>query len=106
VTANVQVKLIGCHRLTDLSIAKLVMNCPQIMELDLSKVPQITNAGVQAIWLHCVYLRDLKLTDNITITHEAFIDLVDPDEEMAYSKLKIDGLMVSYSLRVSIPPTN
>lgn len=70
-----QIKLNGCHRLTDRSIVALARHCPLLLELDLAGVPQLTNDTTISVFLNTRALRELKLNDNKTLSAGAIPDL-------------------------------
>jgi F-box and leucine-rich repeat protein GRR1 len=70
-----QIKLSGCHRLTDRAIVALTRHCPHLLELDLAGVPQLTNDATISIFLNAKVLRELKMNDNKTVSAGAIPDL-------------------------------
>ena len=90
----VQIKLVGCHRQTDATIIHLVQSCPLLIELDLGRIAQLTDAALQGVWLNSTHIRELRMNGNETITDEGFLDLEDVPEGIAYSKVRIDNIPV------------
>ncbi len=72
---HVQVKLGGCHRLTDYSLVLLAQSCPLLLEIDLAQVPQLSNATLHAIFLNAFHLRELRLNGNPNLTDDGFPNL-------------------------------
>jgi hypothetical protein len=97
-----QIKLVGCHRQTDATIIHLVQSCPLLIELDLGRIAQLTDATLQGIWLNSVHLRELRMNGNDTITEAGFLDLEDIPENIAYGKLSIGGIPVRSSHHLDI----
>lgn len=58
--------------MTDESIIALAHYCPLILEFDLQNLPEMTDKSMREIWLHSVYLRELRLTGNENITAAGF----------------------------------
>lgn len=81
-----QIKLEGCHRLTDTSLIALARSCPLLLEMDLAQVQQLSNATVYGIFLNTTHLRELKLNGHNYLTDPAFPNLADlrdaPDDEL------------------------
>lgn len=74
-SADEQLKLIGCIRITDVSIVALARSCPLLIELNISKCVQLGNAAVYSVLLNAAHIRDLVIIGNTNINDDAFPNL-------------------------------
>jgi F-box and leucine-rich repeat protein GRR1 len=58
--------------LTDEAVTAIAHHCPLVLEFDLQNLPGMTDKSMREVWLHSVYLRELRLTGNETITAAGF----------------------------------
>jgi F-box and leucine-rich repeat protein GRR1 len=77
-----QIKLIGCEYITDAPLVAIPRNCPALLEVDFSNIPQCTNATLFAICFFATSIRELKISDNANFTSLAIPNLLDLAAEM------------------------
>ena len=63
----------------------LIQNCPLIVDLDITSVPQLTNASLYSIFLHSAEIRELRLNFNANINDEGIPNLPELCHEIANS---------------------
>jgi F-box and leucine-rich repeat protein GRR1 len=99
IDVNIQIKLEGCHRLTDTSLIALARSCPLLLEMDLAQVQQLSNATVYGIFLNTTHLRELKLNGHNYLTDSAFPNLADlrdaSDDELVDSAGRYADIVAS-----------
>ena len=61
----------------------VAQSCALLLELDLSQVPQITNATLFAIFLHLSHLRELRICGNSNFTEDGIPNLTNLIEQIA-----------------------
>lgn len=70
-----QIKIAECIKLSDEAVTAIAHHCPLVLEFDLQNLPGMTDKSMREVWLHSVYLRELRLTGNETITAAGFPSL-------------------------------
>lgn len=70
--SQLQIKLVKCDLITDVSIIALARSCPLLLEVDLVDVPQITSVASRELWLYSSHLRELRLSSCALLTDEGF----------------------------------
>ena len=88
-----QIKIAECIKLSDEAVTAIAHHCPLVLEFDLQNLPGMTDKSMREVWLHSVYVRELRVTGNETITAAGFPSLdqspapeVDDRQELEYDE--------------------